>query len=157
MAALRCAELRQGDSGSVPPIRHLGRRTSLPGGFLNNLPSELIRIARAFLGHARLSHTWPGKYRPEKSKLDHYRPSAHVAEPHSDGVCWSFRMARNARPTAAKREREKALIERRQQKFARRQDAKTKKPTNEPDAGEDPDIAHIKPGPQPLADWQIEE
>jgi hypothetical protein len=66
-------------------------------------------------------------------------------------------MARNARPTAAKREREKALIERRQQKFARRQDAKTKKPTNEPDAGEDPDIAHIKPGPQPLADWQVEE
>jgi hypothetical protein len=75
----------------------------------------------------------------------------------ANGVCWSFRMARNARPTAAKREREKALIERRQQKFARRQDAKTKKPTNESDAGEDPDIAHIKPGPQPLADWQVEE
>ena len=45
-------------------------------------------------------------------------------------------MARNARPTAAKREREKALIERRQQKFARRQDAKTKKPSNESDAGD---------------------
>ena len=25
------------------------------------------------------------------------------------------------------------------------------------DADGDPDIAHIKPGPQPLADWQIEE
>ena len=68
----------------------------------------------------------------------------------------SFRMARNARPTAAKREREKALIERRQQKAARRQDAKTKKPTNESEGGGDPDIAHIKLGPQPPADWQIE-
>jgi hypothetical protein len=66
-------------------------------------------------------------------------------------------MARNARPTAAKREREKALIERRQQKAARRQDAKVRKQSNVPDADGDPDIAHIKPGPQPLADWQVEE
>ena len=67
-------------------------------------------------------------------------------------------MARNARPTAAKREREKALIERRQQKAARRQDAKDRKSTT--DGGRtdgDPDIAHIKLGPQPPADWQIEE
>jgi hypothetical protein len=68
------------------------------------------------------------------------------------------RMARNARPTAAKREREKALIERRQQKAARRQDAKERKSTSGPDpSGTDPDIAHIKLGPQPPADWQIEE
>jgi hypothetical protein len=66
-------------------------------------------------------------------------------------------MARNARPTAAKREREKALIERRQQKAARRQDNKVKKQNDAPDVDGDPDIAHIKPGPQPLADWQIEE
>ncbi|HKH73920.1 MAG TPA: hypothetical protein VKA59_21325 [Vicinamibacterales bacterium] len=66
-------------------------------------------------------------------------------------------MARNARPTAAKREREKALIERRQQKAARRQDNKTKKPSDVSAGDGDPDIAHIKPGPQPLADWQIEE
>ena len=66
-------------------------------------------------------------------------------------------MARNARPTAAKREREKALIERRQQKAARRQDAKVRKRTNVSDSDGDPDIAHIKPGPQPLADWQIDE
>jgi hypothetical protein len=66
-------------------------------------------------------------------------------------------MARNARPTAAKREREKALIERRQQKAARRQDAKVRKQTDSPDVDGDPDIAHIKPGPQPLADWQLEE
>jgi len=66
-------------------------------------------------------------------------------------------MARNARPTAAKREREKALIERRQQKALRRQDAKIRKRTAVSDVDGDPDIAHIKPGPQPLADWQIEE
>jgi hypothetical protein len=67
-------------------------------------------------------------------------------------------MARNARPTAAKREREKALIERRQQKAARRQDAKDRKATTGSDSRDgDPDIAHIKLGPQPPADWQIEE
>jgi hypothetical protein len=67
-------------------------------------------------------------------------------------------MARNARPTAAKREREKALNERRKEKEARRRDAKERKTTT-PDApdGVDPDIAHIKLGPQPLADWQIDE
>ena len=67
-------------------------------------------------------------------------------------------MARNARPTAAKREREKALLERRQQKAARRLDAKERKRQPDPQPrGEDPDIAHIKLGPQPPADWQIEE
>jgi hypothetical protein len=67
-------------------------------------------------------------------------------------------MARNARPTAAKREREKALIERRQQKAARRQDAKDRKATTGSDpTGGDPDIAHIKLGPQPPADWQVED
>jgi hypothetical protein len=66
-------------------------------------------------------------------------------------------MARNARPTAAKREREKALLERRQQKAARRLDAKERKSSERPSAGGiDPDIAHIKLGPQPPADWQID-
>ena len=67
-------------------------------------------------------------------------------------------MARNARPTAAKREREKALNERRKEKEARRRDAKERKATT-PDTpdGVDPDIAGIKLGPQPLADWQIED
>jgi hypothetical protein len=70
----------------------------------------------------------------------------------------NYPMARNARPTAAKREREKALIERRQQKAARRQDAKGRKPETLSGADEgDPDIAHIKLGPQPLADWQLDE
>jgi hypothetical protein len=67
-------------------------------------------------------------------------------------------MARNARPTAAKREREKSLNERRQQKAARRQDMKQRKATESPKIdGIDPDIAGIVPGPQPLADWQLEE
>ena len=67
-------------------------------------------------------------------------------------------MARNARPTAAKREREKSLTERRQQKAVRRQDAKQRKASETPRAGGiDPDIADIALGPQPLADWQIED
>ena len=65
-------------------------------------------------------------------------------------------MARNTRPTAAKREREKALIERRQQKEARRRDAKDR-PAGAREDGVDPDLAGIVPGPQPLADWQIDD
>ena len=68
-------------------------------------------------------------------------------------------MAPNARPTAAKRNREKALVERRQEKEARRRDAKERKQSSGPrlPGDEDPDIAGIKLGPQPLADWQIDE
>lgn len=66
-------------------------------------------------------------------------------------------MAQNARPTAAKREREKALAERRKFKEARRLAQKEQKGGSHRGDGEDPDIAHIKLGPQPLADWQIEE
>ena len=67
-------------------------------------------------------------------------------------------MARNTRPTAAKREREKALIERRQQKEARRRDTKDRPDGGGPrHDGFDPGIAGIVPGPQPLADWQIDE
>jgi hypothetical protein len=67
-------------------------------------------------------------------------------------------MARNTRPTAAKREREKTLAERRKQKVMRRSDAKERRagaPARTD--GFDPDIAGIRPGPQPPADWQIEE
>jgi len=67
-------------------------------------------------------------------------------------------MARNARPTAAKREREKNLNVRRQDKAAKRQDVKQRKAAEPPPPpGVDPDIADIVPGPQPLADWQIED
>jgi hypothetical protein len=66
-------------------------------------------------------------------------------------------MARNARPTAAKREREKALNERRQQKAVRRRDAKDRKATTGPRPdGVDPDLEGIKLGPQPPADWQVD-
>jgi hypothetical protein len=67
-------------------------------------------------------------------------------------------MARNSRPTAAKREREKGLIERREQKAARRRAEKERKASAPPTAaGVDPDIAGIKLGPQPPAEWQVEE
>jgi hypothetical protein len=67
-------------------------------------------------------------------------------------------MARNARPTAAKREREKNLAEKRKEKAARRQDVKQRKAeAPRRTDGVDPDIADITPGPQPLADWQIDE
>jgi hypothetical protein len=67
-------------------------------------------------------------------------------------------MARNSRPTAAKREREKGLIERREQKAARRRAEKERKASMPRSAdGVDPDIEGIKLGPQPPAEWQIEE
>ena len=66
-------------------------------------------------------------------------------------------MARNARPTQAKRAREKDLLERRQMKEARRREVKEQKAmAPPPPPGVDPDIADITPGPQPLADWQLE-
>ena len=67
-----------------------------------------------------------------------------------------YHMARNARPTAAKRNREKNLIEKRQQKESRRRDFKDQKTDAPRIAGVDSDIANIVPGPQPLADWQLE-
>jgi hypothetical protein len=68
-------------------------------------------------------------------------------------------MARNSRPTAAKREREKGLIERRQQKAERRRQEKERKAASGPRAadGVDPDIEGIKLGPQPPAEWQVDE
>jgi hypothetical protein len=59
-------------------------------------------------------------------------------------------MVNRSRPTQAKRVREKALQEKRQQKAAKRQDAKERKDERGPMGdGEDPDIAGIVPGPQP--------
>jgi hypothetical protein len=54
-----------------------------------------------------------------------------------------------------KREREKARMEKQKMKEARRAD-RSQRPTDRAGDGIDPDIAHIKPGPQPLADWQLE-
>ena len=59
-------------------------------------------------------------------------------------------MTNRSRPTQAKRAREKALQEKRQQKAVRRQDAKERSGTKGEHAdGVDPDIADIVPGPQP--------
>ncbi|HXW05515.1 MAG TPA: hypothetical protein VD833_09805 [Vicinamibacterales bacterium] len=66
-------------------------------------------------------------------------------------------MAQKSRPTLMKREREKARLEKQKQKAARRADRARRDPGAPRADGVDPDIAHIQPGPQPLADWQIEQ
>ena len=54
------------------------------------------------------------------------------------------------RPTHLKRQRERALVERRNEKAAKREEQKARKASSPPPApGEDPDLAGIKPGPQP--------
>ena len=61
------------------------------------------------------------------------------------------------RPTHLKRQRERALVERRNEKAARREEAKARKASAPPPApGEDPDLAGIKPGPQPRI-YEIDE
>jgi hypothetical protein len=64
-------------------------------------------------------------------------------------------MAHRSRPTTNKRQREQARIAKRNDKAARL--AERKRDSERPDipAGVDPDIADIRPGPQPLADWQV--
>jgi hypothetical protein len=64
-------------------------------------------------------------------------------------------MANRSRPTLLKREREKARIEKQKAKEARRAE-RTQRPSVDREGNVDPDIAHIQPGPQPLADWQID-
>lgn len=63
-------------------------------------------------------------------------------------------MANRSRPTLLKREREKARLEKQKAKEARRAE-RTQRPSQRGEDGVDRDIAHIQPGPQPLADWQI--
>jgi hypothetical protein len=60
-------------------------------------------------------------------------------------------MAKKSRPTFQKREKEKARMQKQKDKEARRLETKERKgnPTTFID-GEDPDIAGIRPGPQPL-------
>lgn len=66
-------------------------------------------------------------------------------------------MAHRSRPTTNKRQREQARIAKRNEKAARLAD-RAKRATERPDvpAGVDPDIADIRPGPQPPADWQLD-
>jgi hypothetical protein len=66
-------------------------------------------------------------------------------------------MANRARPTLQKREKEKARLQKQKDKEARRLEAKARKQnTPRTTTGEDPDLAGITPGPQPLADWQTD-
>ncbi len=63
-------------------------------------------------------------------------------------------MAKSTRPTANKRAREKARIDRQKEKERRRVELKEKKAQAPPRGeGEDPDIAGIVAGPQPRPEW----
>ena len=67
-------------------------------------------------------------------------------------------MARNFKMTAAKRARERAIVERRQNKATRRAENKREQTTQDSSGrAVDPDLEGIVPGPQPPQDWQIEE
>jgi len=60
-------------------------------------------------------------------------------------------MAKRSRPTFQKREKEKARLEKQKEKESRRLESKERKADQAVGFGdEDPDIAGIRPGPQPL-------
>jgi hypothetical protein len=62
-------------------------------------------------------------------------------------------MAQRSKATFQKREREKLLQQKQRDKEARRLEAKQRKADRVPGSiHEDPDIAGIRPGPQPLPD-----
>lgn len=65
-------------------------------------------------------------------------------------------MAHRSRPTTNKRAREQARIAKRNDKAARLAERRAAERPDVPE-GVDPDIAGIRPGPQPLADWQVEK
>ena len=67
-------------------------------------------------------------------------------------------MANRSRPTLQKREREKAERSASARRNSGARTPRSADPTTaRVRAGEDPDLAGITPGPQPLADWQIDE
>jgi hypothetical protein len=66
-------------------------------------------------------------------------------------------MANRTKVTQQKRARERAKQERQQEKTRRREEAKTNKVSSPQSiGGEDPDIAGIVPGPQPIP-WNDED
>ncbi len=67
-------------------------------------------------------------------------------------------MAMKSRPTMMKRARERARAEKQKEKAARRLERaqQNTERTSAPD-GVDPDIAHIRVGPQPPAEWQLDQ
>jgi hypothetical protein len=64
-----------------------------------------------------------------------------------------------SRPSQQKRQRERQRQERQKEKQARRLEVAAQKAgsSSSRSAGDDPDLAGIKAGPQPLQDWQIDE
>jgi hypothetical protein len=69
-------------------------------------------------------------------------------------------MANNSHATFQKRQKELARQQKQRDKTARRLETKQRKAQNAPrDTGaEDPDIAGIRPGPQPLPEqWEVLE
>ena len=68
-------------------------------------------------------------------------------------------MAGHSKQSAAKRQRERAIAQRRREKLAHRIEVKRERQSSGRGAptGTDPDIAHIVPGPQPPLPWQVEE
>ncbi len=63
-------------------------------------------------------------------------------------------MANRSRQTFLKRQKERARQEKQRLKAEKRQQRKTDRDPTEVTVGEDPDIAGIVPGPQPLA-WDV--
>lgn len=62
-----------------------------------------------------------------------------------------------SRPTAMKRARERARVEKQKEKAARRMArAQQAEDRTGSEPGVDPDIAHIRAGPQAKQDWQID-
>jgi hypothetical protein len=60
-------------------------------------------------------------------------------------------MVKKSRPTFQKREKEKDRVQKQKEKETRRIEAKERKESAVPVIGdEDPDLAGIRPGPQPL-------
>ena len=67
-------------------------------------------------------------------------------------------MAQRSRPTVTKRQREQARITKQKEKAAKRAEKSRQGPGDRPASdGGDPDIADIRPGPQPPAWWQVDE
>jgi hypothetical protein len=66
-------------------------------------------------------------------------------------------MAQRSRPTVTKRQREQARVTKQKEKAAKRAERSRQDRSERlaPD-GVDPDIADIRPGPQPPAAWQLE-
>jgi hypothetical protein len=69
-------------------------------------------------------------------------------------------MAQRSRPTSNKWRREQSRVAKQKAKEARRveKSKQDRESTDTPaaDTSGDPDIAHIRPGPQPPADWQTD-